>query len=93
MNECIQVFEGDGLPDKICRPCKYQLEKSYGFRKKCESSDLKLRLHLRDLPEDEYDKEDSNSNMQVDDEVQITEVQEIEQAETEPSTEQDLVGM
>ncbi|KRT80100.1 zinc-finger associated domain containing protein [Oryctes borbonicus] len=43
----LEVFEGDGLPDKICHPCRYQLEKSYTFRKKCESSDLKLRQHLK----------------------------------------------
>ena len=45
------MFEGDGLPDKICHPCRYQLEKSYTFRKKCENSDLKLRQHLKNLQE------------------------------------------
>ncbi|XP_017779438.1 PREDICTED: zinc finger protein 184-like isoform X2 [Nicrophorus vespilloides] len=47
----LEVFEGDGLPNKICHPCKYQLEKSYTFRKKCENSDLKLRHHLKDIQE------------------------------------------
>lgn len=46
-----KVFEGDGLPNKICHPCRYQLDKSYTFRKKCENSDLKLRQHLKDLQE------------------------------------------
>lgn len=31
----------------ICHPCKYQLEKSYQFKKKCEAADLKLRKHIK----------------------------------------------
>lgn len=44
-----QVLEDDGLPTTICKPCHYQLEKYYIFRKKCKSSDLKLRMHLKRL--------------------------------------------
>lgn len=86
------VYEGDGLPDKICRPCKYQLEKSYHFRKRCENSDLKLRLHLRDLPEDEYEKEDCNMQTEEND-VEMNQEEVAEHTEEEPSTEQDLVGV
>lgn len=45
------MLEDDGLPGMICRPCHYQLEKYYIFRKKCESSDIKLRMHLKLLTE------------------------------------------
>ncbi|XP_046738709.1 zinc finger protein 595-like isoform X3 [Diprion similis] len=31
----------------ICHPCKYQLEKSYQFKKKCEAADFKLRKHIK----------------------------------------------
>ncbi|XP_015588346.1 zinc finger protein 543 isoform X2 [Cephus cinctus] len=31
----------------ICHPCKYQLEKSYQFKKKCEAADTKLRKHMK----------------------------------------------
>lgn len=31
----------------ICHPCKYQLEKSYQFRKKCQAADSKLRKHMK----------------------------------------------
>lgn len=31
----------------ICHPCKYQLEKSYQFKKKCETADIKLRKHVK----------------------------------------------
>lgn len=31
----------------ICHPCKYQLEKSYQFKKKCEATDAKLRKHIK----------------------------------------------
>ncbi|KAG5880663.1 hypothetical protein JTB14_037562 [Gonioctena quinquepunctata] len=86
----LEVFEGDGLPDKICRPCNYQLNKSYHFRKKCETSDLKLRLHLKDLPEEVCDDEDNGMEI---DESESQDVQEIEDDQIEPSTEEDLVGV
>ncbi|XP_077298331.1 uncharacterized protein LOC143919725 isoform X2 [Arctopsyche grandis] len=47
----LEVVEDDGLPGMICRPCNYQLEKYCIFRKKCENSDLKLRMHLKQLTE------------------------------------------
>lgn len=46
----------------ICIACKYQLEKSYVFRKKCESSDHRLRRHLKLI---------SSSNKLLEDEDEI----------------------
>ncbi|KAJ8670711.1 hypothetical protein QAD02_001970 [Eretmocerus hayati] len=43
----LEVYEEDGLPNMICHPCKYQLEKSYQFKKKCEAADTKLRKHVK----------------------------------------------
>ncbi|XP_053977193.1 zinc finger protein 189-like [Hylaeus anthracinus] len=43
----LEVYEEDGLPNMICHPCKYQLEKSYQFKKKCEAADAKLRKHMK----------------------------------------------
>ncbi|XP_043276095.1 zinc finger and SCAN domain-containing protein 12-like isoform X2 [Venturia canescens] len=43
----LEVWEEDGLPNMICHPCKYQLEKSYQFKKKCEAADTKLRKHMK----------------------------------------------
>ncbi|OXU24517.1 hypothetical protein TSAR_008040 [Trichomalopsis sarcophagae] len=43
----LEVYEEDGLPNMICHPCKYQLEKSYQFKKKCEAADAKLRKHVK----------------------------------------------
>ncbi|VEN62359.1 unnamed protein product [Callosobruchus maculatus] len=84
----LEVFEGDGLPDKICSPCIFQLEKSYNFRKKCEQSDMKLRLHLKELRE---------SSCEEDETMETEENNEDEGKdntnEAEPSTEEDLVGV
>ena len=33
----------------ICHPCKYQLEKSFQFRKKCEEADNKLRKSIKEI--------------------------------------------
>lgn len=41
------MYEEDGLPNMLCHPCKYQLEKSYQFKKKCEAADAKLRKHMK----------------------------------------------
>ncbi|KAH8381788.1 hypothetical protein KR009_000207 [Drosophila setifemur] len=38
---------GDSLPKKICRECRYQLEKSFLFRQRCQASEKKLRKHIR----------------------------------------------
>ncbi|XP_044258605.1 zinc finger protein 358-like [Tribolium madens] len=87
----LEVFEGDGLPNKICHPCKFQLEKSYNFRKKCENSDMKLRQHLKSLQAKIGDVDLSVSG---ESEPAVEEVQEKEEEETkEPSTEEDLVGV
>ncbi|KAL3278250.1 hypothetical protein HHI36_013588 [Cryptolaemus montrouzieri] len=100
----LEVFEGDGLPDKICHPCKYQLSKFYTFRKKCESSDSKLRQFINSFgskSNDESDMDDSHheEEMEQDDTTpspeqqkqkkQIIEAQENEVVETE----EDLVGV
>lgn len=90
-----QVFEGDGLPNKICHPCRYQLEKSYTFRKKCEHSDLKLRQHLKELKE----KLGCQDISQVSDIFEGADTAEPSTSEStvielqEGSTEQDLVGV
>ncbi|XP_059049002.1 zinc finger protein 91-like [Achroia grisella] len=43
--ECaqIKVFEGDGLPDKICSECIQKLSSAYIFKQQCERSDQELR--------------------------------------------------
>lgn len=60
-----QVYEQDGLPNMICHPCKYQLEKSYQFRKKCQAADAKLRKHMKLIQQltgqdEEGENQDSN---------------------------------
>ncbi|KAL2745640.1 zinc finger protein 543-like [Vespula maculifrons] len=61
------VFEEDGLPNKICHPCKYQLEKSYQFKKKCEAADVKLRKHMKLIrqltgQDEETDNQENNTD-------------------------------
>ncbi|KAM3960122.1 uncharacterized protein ACR2FA_005752 [Aphomia sociella] len=43
--ECarIKVYEGDGLPDKICSECIQKLSSAYIFKQQCERSDQELR--------------------------------------------------
>lgn len=43
----LEVQTNDNLPNKICRDCRYQLEKSYNFRKLSQASDSKLKKHIR----------------------------------------------
>uniref|UniRef100_A0A1A9W834 Protein krueppel n=1 Tax=Glossina brevipalpis TaxID=37001 RepID=A0A1A9W834_9MUSC len=43
----LEVQNSDELPKKICSACRYQLEKSYYFRKRSQNSDAKLRKHIR----------------------------------------------
>ncbi|EEZ98149.1 zinc finger protein 358 [Tribolium castaneum] len=87
----LEVFEGDGLPNKICHPCKFQLEKSYNFRKKCENSDMKLRQHLKSL---QAKIGDADLNVSGESEAAVEESQEKQEDEVkEPSTEEDLVGV
>ncbi|KAL7301490.1 hypothetical protein TKK_0005927 [Trichogramma kaykai] len=61
----LEVFEEDGLPNMICHSCKYQLEKAYQFKKKCEAADSKLRKHVKMIQqltgeEDEVRSQDEN---------------------------------
>ncbi|CAH0559583.1 unnamed protein product [Brassicogethes aeneus] len=84
----LEVFEGDGLPDKICHPCKYQLEKSYNFRKKCENSDMKLRQHVLELQE--YNEPDQDEDP-CEEQEEITEIHEEQEPMQSTSAEQDLV--
>ncbi|XP_017082679.1 zinc finger protein 91 [Drosophila eugracilis] len=65
----------DSLPKKICQECRYQLEKSFLFRQRCQWAEKKLRKHIRllelgkrsrvfskdpdDYDEDELEFEDS----------------------------------
>lgn len=97
----LEVFEGDGLPDKICHPCKYQLEKSYNFRKKCEQSDLKLRQHLRELNEFSEPNDDENEDFEQEDKDEQMENEKKTSSSSAdgasdaggPSREEDLLGM
>lgn len=43
----LEVQKSDELPKRICNSCRYLLEKSYYFRKRCQASDAKLRKHVR----------------------------------------------
>ncbi|XP_039302235.1 zinc finger and SCAN domain-containing protein 12 isoform X3 [Solenopsis invicta] len=46
----------------ICHPCKYQLEKSYQFRKKCQAADTKLRKHMKLIQQLTGDEEGENQD-------------------------------
>ncbi|XP_070142410.1 zinc finger and BTB domain-containing protein 17 isoform X2 [Drosophila kikkawai] len=37
----------DNLPKKVCGECRYQLEKSFLFRQRCQAAEKKLRKHVR----------------------------------------------
>ncbi|XP_061720657.1 zinc finger protein 729-like isoform X1 [Cydia pomonella] len=43
--ECarIKIFEGDGLPDKVCAECIQKLSSAYIFKQQCERADQELR--------------------------------------------------
>ncbi|CAH1373980.1 hypothetical protein MTP99_015349 [Tenebrio molitor] len=91
----LEVFDGDGLPNKICHPCKFQLEKSYNFRKKCESSDMKLRQHLKSLQ-----AKIGGVDLAIAEESESSTVEDVSNPEKQtelnkdgPSTEEDLVGV
>lgn len=43
----VEAKPSDGLPKKICGDCRYQLEKSFLFRQRSQTSDKKLRKHIR----------------------------------------------
>jgi hypothetical protein len=40
------MFPDDGLPSNVCPKCVHQTNTAYEFKKKCEASDSKLRVHL-----------------------------------------------
>ncbi|KAK6644740.1 hypothetical protein RUM43_001009 [Polyplax serrata] len=42
----VLIEEGDGLPPNICEECLGMVEQTYLFKKKCKTSDSKLREHL-----------------------------------------------
>lgn len=42
----LQIEEDDGLPSNICEECLAMVEQTYLFKKKCKTSDSKLREHL-----------------------------------------------
>ena len=54
----------------ICHPCKYQLEKSYQFKQKCQAADAKLRKHLRMIQQlagdDEEEESQDSANTSMD---------------------------
>ncbi|XP_016939883.4 zinc finger and BTB domain-containing protein 17 [Drosophila suzukii] len=75
----------DSLPKKICQECRYQLEKSFLFRQRCQWAEKKLRKHIRllglgkrsrafskdpdDYDEDELEFEDSIAFIEAQDKV------------------------
>ncbi|XP_052841203.1 zinc finger protein 286A isoform X1 [Drosophila gunungcola] len=75
----------DSLPKRICQECRYQLEKSFLFRQRCQASEKKLRKHIRllglgkrsrvfskdpnDYDEDELEFEDSIAFIEGQDKV------------------------
>ncbi|XP_045465913.1 zinc finger protein 2-like [Harmonia axyridis] len=76
----LEILEGDGLPNKICHPCKFQISTFFNFRKKCESTDSKLRHLVKD-----FSKEDDNE-IEYEDEDQ--EMEETVQEPNDPETPQ-----
>lgn len=47
----------------ICHPCKYQLEKAYHFRTKCQAADAKLKKHMKLIQQlTGQDEEGENQN-------------------------------
>ncbi|CAO1430637.1 unnamed protein product [Diamesa tonsa] len=43
----LEVLKTDTLPKKICRNCRYQLEKSYFLRIKSKECEKRLKMHIR----------------------------------------------
>lgn len=81
----------------ICHSCRIQLEKFYTFKKKCESSDLKLRRHVK-LIQEKICKETENGEngkiLNVNDVLAdlMNDDTSEEPNQEEPSSEQDIVG-
>jgi hypothetical protein len=43
----LEIQPNDTMPKKICKNCRFQLEKSYVFRISSKASERKLRKHIR----------------------------------------------
>jgi hypothetical protein len=43
----LQIYEGDGLPTLICQQCCHEVDRSYEFKMKCETSDATLKLYSK----------------------------------------------
>ncbi|PZC77661.1 hypothetical protein B5X24_HaOG203105 [Helicoverpa armigera] len=43
--ECarVKIYDGDGLPDKVCSECIQKLSSAYIFKQQCERADQELR--------------------------------------------------
>lgn len=42
----VKVLSGDGLPAQVCKKCVRQINSSYDFKLRCESSDVTLRKYM-----------------------------------------------
>ncbi|XP_030370233.1 zinc finger and BTB domain-containing protein 18 [Scaptodrosophila lebanonensis] len=89
----------DGMPQKICADCRYNLEMCYLFRQRSQMSDKKLRKHIRllglgkksrvfdksveDYDEDELEFEDSEAFLKAQREVRRDEWQDKYKLKTE----------
>ncbi|XP_068629229.1 zinc finger protein 721-like [Battus philenor] len=62
--ECarVKVYEGDGLPDKICSECIQKLSSAHIFKQQCERSDQELRRNY--VPPPGVNCKPSSSNRQ-----------------------------
>ncbi|KAJ4428127.1 hypothetical protein ANN_24141, partial [Periplaneta americana] len=52
----LQIYEGDGFPALICQQCCREVDRSYKFKMKCESSDATLKQFMKKSPEDSEDE-------------------------------------
>jgi hypothetical protein len=50
------MFEGDGLPALICQQCCHEVDRSYKFKMKCETSDATLKQYIKKSPENSEDE-------------------------------------
>ncbi|XP_014354803.2 zinc finger protein 729 [Papilio machaon] len=65
--ECarVKIYEGDGLPDKICSECIQKLSSAHIFKQQCERSDQELRRNY--VPPPGYSAVPSPTNRQSSD--------------------------
>ena len=52
----LQIYEGDGLPTLICQQCCHEVDRSYKFKMKCETSDATLKQYTRKSPVNSEDE-------------------------------------